>query len=79
MDNIYCKGINNIVDAQGTIYHISASNIIHTKAVAGEGTFKAAGQITIPEIVLTNYTGDRPTSGEGNFIKTRGDGFMVGK
>ena len=76
MDHIYCKGINNLVDAQGTICHISASNIIHTEAAAGEGTFKATGQITIPEIVLTNYTGDRPTSGEGNFIKTSGDGFI---
>ena len=60
----------------GSISHISASNIIHTDAAAGEGTFKATGQITIPEIVLTNYTGNMPTSGEGNFIQTRGDGFV---
>ncbi|HBL75091.1 MAG TPA: hypothetical protein DD458_07655 [Prolixibacteraceae bacterium] len=76
MDNIYCKGINNLVDAQGPISHISASNIIHTDAAPGEGTFKATGQIAIPDIVLTNYTGNKPTSGDGNFIQTRGDGFI---
>ena len=75
MDHIFCKGINNVVDARGTISHISASNMIHTEAVSGEGTFKAAGQVTIPDLVLTNYTGEKPISGAGEFIQTRGDGF----
>jgi len=76
MNNIYCKGINNVVDAEGMISHISASNIIHTNAIAGEGTFRASEKITISDIVLTSYTGDQPTSGQGIFLKTRGDGFM---
>ena len=75
MDHIFCKGINNVVDAQGTISHISASNMIHTEAATGEGTFKAAEQVTIPDLVLTNYTGEKSTSGTGDFIQTRGDGF----
>ena len=75
LDNIYCDGINNIVDVQGAISLISATNIIHMNATEGEGTFKAAGKITIPDLVLTNYTGVLPTSGEGTFVKTRGDGF----
>ena len=75
MDHIYCKGINNVVDARGTISHISASNMIHTEALAGEGTFKAVEKVNIPDLVLTNYTGEKPTSGSGDFIQTRGDGF----
>ena len=75
MDHIFCKGINNVVDARGTISHISASNMIHTEAASGEGTFKANGQVTIADLVLTNYTGEKPTSGTGDFIQTRGDGF----
>ena len=75
MDQIFCKGINNVVDDRGTISHISASNMIHTEAATGEGTFKAAGQITIPDLVLTNYTGEKPASGAGDFIQIRGDSF----
>jgi hypothetical protein len=75
MDNIFCKGINNIVDAQGTILQISASNIIHTNAGAGEGTFKASEYIIIPDFILTNYSGRLQTSGTGIFALTRGDGF----
>ncbi len=75
LDNIYCKGINNIVNAQGTISQISASNIIHKNANVGEGTFKAAEKITIPDLVLTTYSGSVQTSGTGTFVKIRGDGF----
>jgi len=75
LDHIFCQGINNVVDVQGMITHISASNIIHTDAGPEEGTFKAAGQIAIPDLILTNYTGEKPTCGTGDFIQTRGDGF----
>lgn len=75
MDNIYCKGISNVVDAEGRIEHISASNIIHTEAEEGEGTFKAGEGIAIPNIVLTNYTGEKPISGKGKILITRGDEF----
>ena len=75
MNNIYCKGVNNIVNAEGNIGHISASNIIHTEGAEGQGTFRAGKGITIPEVILTNYTGKKPISGEGSFIKTRGEGF----
>ncbi len=75
LDHIYCQGINNVVDAEGQIGHISASNIIHTEANSDEGTFKTTGKIILPDIVLTNYTGAKPTSGEGSVTQTRGDGF----
>ena len=75
LDNIYCKGINNMVDVQGTISQISASNIIHMNATVGEGTFKAAEKIIIPDLVLTCYSGSVQTSGAGTFVMKRGDGF----
>ena len=65
MDNIYCRGINNVVDAEGRIGHISASNIIHTEAGKGQGTFNSGEGITVPDIVLTNYTGEKTTGGDG--------------
>ncbi len=61
--------------AEGQIGHISASNIIHSEAGKGQGTFNAKEGITIPEIVLTNYTGNQPLCGKGKFQKTRGEGF----
>ena len=74
-DNIYRKGIYNMVDVQGTMSQISASNIIHINATVDEGTFKAAEKIIIPDLVLTCYSGSLPTSGPGTFVMKRGDGF----
>ncbi len=73
MNDIFTDGIDNLVDAQGSISHISASNIIHINATKGEGTFKIYKNDT--SINFSTYTGLLPISGAGKILSRQGDAF----
>lgn len=75
MRGINCKNINNIVDSSGTLPYLSASNVVHTNATSGQGTFKIATGKTVTDCMLSNYYGFTILSGGGTITTSRGDGF----